>query len=209
MTINKLDMLSKEHEIGKTLTPKFLCANWIYTKTVHQKHHILISKLSDICLLCHYISRIRTLQTCSPLPLLATMNNLFIDDTFEPGMCFLIDTLDKCIKNRHYGWISEKNKKFNIRFVFLGLKSENNKRKADEDLQTEPKRMRKLNTSLENLFLTDEMDNTNNEPLKEKLEGKANDSRGGKRMGSKNMDQLLGKRVKIEKSATRKHKQKK
>lgn len=74
----------------------------------------------------------------------------FIDADFEPGMGFLVDTLNDCIENRRYGFINKCWGGFRVCFIFVGLKK---KRKAVEDLFGVSKKIRKLNVSLENLLL--------------------------------------------------------
>lgn len=57
----------------------------------------------------------------------------FDDADFEPGLCFLVDTLASCIESKKYGWINEKSGKFCVYFVFRGLKKNGQgvKRKAN------------------------------------------------------------------------------
>lgn len=86
------------------------------------------------------------------------MEKLFLDTDFEPAMCFLVDTLTQCIETKEYGWISKKFGNFSVNFVFMGLKKNVGaiKRNGVEDFCCVPKKVRKLNVSLENLFLNDD-----------------------------------------------------
>lgn len=83
----------------------------------------------------------------------------FVDSDFEPGMCFLVETLADCIENQKHGWISKKFGKFSIHFIFNGLNNSRDvKRNGANDLCVVPTKIRKLNTSSENLMLVDCLD---------------------------------------------------
>lgn len=75
-------------------------------------------------------------------------------------MCLLVDTLTQCIETKKYGWISKKLDNFSVNFIFMGLKKNVGeiKRNGVEDFCNVPKKVRKLNVSLENLFLNDDQD---------------------------------------------------
>lgn len=90
------------------------------------------------------------------------MDYLFVDTEFEPGMGFVVETLTHCIENRVHGWITKKNKDFSVAFAFLGLKSKSNevKRKAENEPDVVLKKIRKLNVSIENLSLIDSQDDS-------------------------------------------------
>lgn len=63
----------------------------------------------------------------------AKMAFSFENIDFEPALHFLMDTVDICIKNKVYGFINKKNDDFSVQFIYLGLKSESAKRKAEDN----------------------------------------------------------------------------
>lgn len=136
------------------------------------------------------------------------MENLFLDEDFEEGMVFLMETFYNCVENKLFGFINRKSIKFYIRFCFNGLKYHSIKRKTEDSLCILPKKkckvdssgegsgtsneFKKMSLSLENLFLdsntTDVIDANSKQLLKkEKIEPDLNEvrvSRGRKRVAN-------------------------
>lgn len=131
------------------------------------------------------------------------MEYSFEDQDFEPGFSFLIDVLANCITHRTHGLIVQRNENFTVRFVFLGLKSNIGKRKANDEVNDKAKRMKTLNVSMENLLLdTNEATANMNVDMaitKIKRESITESSRGRKRTASPNRNALHhGKKLKKE-----------
>lgn len=121
------------------------------------------------------------------------MEKLYIDTHFEPGMSFLVDRVTNCIENRIYGFINEKNENFSVHFIFLGLKTKKAKRKANIEIHGDIKKMKSLNTSLENLAILC-TENDTDEP-----KTMVNQSRGKKRIAATTLNKKqLEKKIKLE-----------
>lgn len=125
------------------------------------------------------------------------MEKLFENTEFESGMGFLIDTLSHCIDNNIHGFISKKNKSFSVAFIFMGLKHNVTvKRKAEAEMCGVPKKISKLNISMENLVLdiadrhgTEEMEpqsvlEATVKNIKKEVKSKTGVSSGRKRNGA-------------------------
>lgn len=104
--------------------------------------------------------------------------DFFIDTDFEEGMCILVDNLEHCIINGVYGLINKKCGKFNVSFIFLGLKQNadeiqlmltsklnglSSKRKLTADVATISKRIKTekdvnedISSSMESLLIESE-----------------------------------------------------
>lgn len=97
----------------------------------------------------------------------------FGEAVFELGMGFLIDSLDYCIENHITGWITKKFDIFTVSFIFPGIKMKigDMKRKTTGNLSGVSKKIRKLNVSVENLFLCDDQIDSTSVGCSRSIEG--------------------------------------